>query len=355
MSDVLFVATTSVEGGAERYISRLARLWADQGRSVGLLGQFPGWPGALPSYGIGSGPKWSLRNVPQSVLAVRRDIYGLKEVLREQQARVYSLHFKREQVLFSRTLSDGGQTVVWVEHGRFPRGLFGLVIRRSYRRAAKHVSQILCVSEIVARDIAEVIGSAEKIRTVETVVTRAGPISRAEARASLGVNQDARVACAVGRLARSKRPALAIEAARRAGYHILVAGTGPLEYKLRRRYAQDSGVQFVGHLDNPARVFAASDIHVFASSGRGEGFPTVLLEASSHGVPTVGCSGSGFEELVERTGGCSGPTDAPGLAVAIRQLGSSQAARAHALAWAETLSPEKWLDLMSAAHGLKAA
>ncbi|XAS71256.1 glycosyltransferase family 4 protein [Micrococcaceae bacterium Sec5.1] len=342
------MATTGFEGGAEKYIAVLAEKMNESGRDVELLGDLPTWPQFLPRTSLHAGAKWNLRTLPIGFLRAFAERAKLRRHLLKSQEVVFNSHFKREQIAYSKLLSKRGR-VVWTEHGRFPSGMFGRVIRPFYRHASKHASAIVCVSDLVARDIARFVSDPRRVVVIDTAIdlTRYRVPTeeyRKKIHAALGLD-DRPVVVYVGRLEPSKRPELAILGGLAAGLQVLVAGTGSQDAYLRGAYAKNKDVHFLGHTDNVAEVFAAGNVHVFASTGAGEGFPTVILEASAMGLPTVAAEESGFGYAVEAAGGRTFSATVESLHAALDEILASQdGTAAHARAWAETRDHAAWTD-----------
>ena len=88
----------------------------------------------------------------------------------------------------------------------------------------------------------------------------------------------------MGRLIRAFAPV----ARRHPEWELHIYGTGKLEQRLRdlvQRLGVSKQVRLLGHSDDLPDVFA--DAALFASGSRAEGFPMVLLEAMSTGLPLV--------------------------------------------------------------------
>lgn len=88
----------------------------------------------------------------------------------------------------------------------------------------------------------------------------------------------------MGRLVRAFAPV----ARRHPDWELHIHGTGPLEPVVRRRIEREgltSQVHLEGHTRDLASAFAQAD--VFAAASRVEGFPMVMLEAMSTGLPLV--------------------------------------------------------------------
>jgi glycosyltransferase involved in cell wall biosynthesis len=117
--------------------------------------------------------------------------------------------------------------------------------------------------------------------------------------------------------------ATALLAPRAPAVHVVVAGGGPEEERLRAAVA-DRGVgdhiTLLGHTPDVSAVLAASD--VFCLPSRNEGLPLSLLEAMMFGLPSVATTVGGIPGLL--TDGESGllvpPRDPRALADALERL-----------------------------------
>ena len=79
-----------------------------------------------------------------------------------------------------------------------------------------------------------------------------------------------------------------------------IAGTGPDEAELKRRWAFNSGVRWTGALTNAALLDLYARQDAFVLPTRFEGFPVALVEAMSAGlVPIVSDIRSGVPEIVD--------------------------------------------------------
>jgi glycosyltransferase involved in cell wall biosynthesis len=95
---------------------------------------------------------------------------------------------------------------------------------------------------------------------------------------------------------------------------VLVAGDGPGRESLRSGLAAVPGVtaRLLGHVDEVARVMAAADVLVLASSA--EGLPQVVVQAAASGLPVVAYDVDGVREVA-----------ALGAAIGIAPLGDEAA------------------------------
>jgi glycosyltransferase involved in cell wall biosynthesis len=126
--------------------------------------------------------------------------------------------------------------------------------------------------------------------------------SRARARASLGVD-DRFVWLAVGRLVEQKDyPNLfaALTTLENEEFTVLIAGSGPLEAKLKAecmRLGLDSRVRFLGAREDIRDLYNAADAYVMSSEF--EGFSIALLEAACTELPIVATDAGGNREIVQ--------------------------------------------------------
>ena len=133
------------------------------------------------------------------------------------------------------------------------------------------------------------------------------PEVRREVREELGIPDEAIVVGAVGRLVWEKGYAELFEAAKailaeRSDVVFVVAGGfdpdkgDPLTADDIAE-AEDAGVRFLGHRNDPERLYQAFDVYVLASHR--EGFPRSAMEAMACGVPVVACDIRGCRQVVD--------------------------------------------------------
>ncbi len=149
---------------------------------------------------------------------------------------------------------------------------------------------------------------------------RPDPDIRAEVRAELGIDEGTVVVGAVGRLVWEKGYAELLEAAR-----AILAGRDDTAFVIAGPFdadkgdplsptdlaaAEAAGVVFLGHRDDPERLYQAFDVYVLASHR--EGFPRSAMEAAATGLPIVACDIRGCRQVVDDgTTGLLGPVRDP--------------------------------------------
>ncbi len=136
-----------------------------------------------------------------------------------------------------------------------------------------------------------------------------------------------------GRITREKGAELLADAfllarEREPGLHLVLAGGGPEQGRVRERLGEHA--TFLGWLegDELARAYASADIFLFPSAT--DTFGQVILEAQASGVPVIALAKGGPVSLIEdRVSGLLCEADANALANALLELAGSPLLRAH--------------------------
>lgn len=143
----------------------------------------------------------------------------------------------------------------------------------------------------------------------------------------LGLPPEASVAANVAALVPHKDHASLVTAAkvlerRFPDLHWVVAGRGPLRRQLEtqiERLGLRGRVHLMGHLDEPDRLIADSDL--FVMSSQEEGLGTSVLEAMALGIPIASTSAGGLPELLGKGAGLLvPPRDPAALAHAVSRI-----------------------------------
>ncbi|MCD9154525.1 glycosyltransferase family 4 protein [Aeromicrobium duanguangcaii] len=338
---VAVVTHSDVEGGAEIYLQRLYRELPEV--EVKVFGRLPGWDGAADELELS--PKWSRSTLASGWLRLRRERRRVRDAVERFAPDVIHLQFKREQIGFTRVLSEIAP-VVWTEHGVMPRAM-RIALGSMYRRAARHATSVITVSDAVGRQVAPVVGD-DKVRVIEngvdaTAAAIASAAARELARHELGIGEGP-VAVWVGRLDVGKRPGLAIEILNAWDGNLVIAGDGPLRDEVERGAAANPRVHYVGRVD-PAALYRAADVLLMTSDGRSEGLPYVILEAAAFGVPAVATDIDVFRDPVLASGGAVVSGVAPvAWAEAADRLTGDPSRRSTVRAWAQEHDLPRWRD-----------
>jgi glycosyltransferase involved in cell wall biosynthesis len=163
-------------------------------------------------------------------------------------------------------------------------------------------------------------------------------VSRDEARARHGF--DGTTLVFGGRLTEQKTLDLAIEAARRAGVRLVIAGDGPDRARLERV----GGATFLGAQPRAAvlELFRAADASILSSSW--ENFPHGVVESLAAGTPVVATDVGGVAEVVaDGENGVLVPSgDVDALTEGIRRvLAENERLRANAVASVDRYSRDR--------------
>jgi N-acetylglucosaminyldiphosphoundecaprenol N-acetyl-beta-D-mannosaminyltransferase len=212
------------------------------------------------------------------------------------------------------------------------------------RRAVRRADRIVVLSEFSRSLLARHRGAGEKALVVPggVDVDRFSPGDRATARMRVGVTPSDELIFTVRRL----DPRMGLEALLgataslirdRARLRLAIAGTGPLEGRLRRVVADlglDSRVTLLGRVDETELVdwYRAADVLALPTEAY-EGFGLVTAEALACGTPVVGTPVGATPELLGPLDegliakGWDAPALASALAVALDRGGADQRRR----------------------------
>ena len=236
----------------------------------------------------------------------------------------------------------------WMEHGRHPDWvdrLFRQAREQRVREAAPQHHAVLANSSYTAALLTQAGVAAQRIEVVSGGVDSAHVHppqgARAQARAALGLEPDARVVLTVCRLVRKKGvevllDAAACLAATAPGLRVVIVGDGPERgfYEARaRRLHLEGTVHFTGRVPHEriAPYFWAADVFALASyesrhaGGAARDVETmgrVLCEANAAGLPVVASHTGGTPSVVQagRNGLLVAPGEAQALADAIGRV-----------------------------------
>lgn len=205
-----------------------------------------------------------------------------------------------------------GQT--WVTlHGpmrwiaRWADKMIGILCTRCYADSQSQLD-FLVGEHVVRQDKIEVlgIGSLAGIELSRFDPVRFSPEEREDVRRELGIAKTAKIITFVGRLCRDKglfELLDAFEALHRKGYDADLLLVGPLDTgsghdsdELSARIKSIPRVHHVGYVAQPERFVAASYLMCLPSYR--EGFGTVVLEAASLAVPTIGSRIYGLSDAI---------------------------------------------------------
>lgn len=133
----------------------------------------------------------------------------------------------------------------------------------------------------------------------------------------------------VGALRYYKGLQFAIEAARKNGLPIVIAGGGGIERKLKRQAIDLSNVHFIGPIDDQDKsvLLTLCTAFIFPSHLRSEAFGVSLLEAAMYAKPMISCeigTGTTYINIAEQTGLVIPPENVEALSNAMLRLWADQ-------------------------------
>jgi len=205
--------------------------------------------------------------------------------------------------------------VVYTAHGfhfHEGRSAFGnWVFRSAERLAARWTDRLVVIND---DDLAAAVshhvvprGGVTLIRGIGIDLDRYDPERVPEATAAalreeLGIADGHRVVLMAAELSPRKGHSTAVDAfarLHRADVHLLLAGAGPEEKRVRERIRSagvEGRVHLLGNRDDVPVLLRVADVSLLTSTQ--EGMPRVVLESMSMGVPVVGSRIRGIRDLV---------------------------------------------------------
>jgi len=323
---VLHVAAPADFGGLESVVVNLARGQLDAGQQVTVAAFVdPGRSGhpfgaALAAAGIPG------RIVPVAARGYLEERRTVRDLIRELRPDVVHSHGYRPDVVDSGVARRMGVPTVTTVHG-FTRGagrgrLYEWLQRRWFRR----FDAVVVVSEPLRRELIASGVRAERIHLIRNAWRAAQPpLPRAEARAALGLDPEARIAGWVGRLTAEKGPDVVVDALAACSARdvtLSIVGSGPMEPELRalaeERHVGER-IRWHGIVPDAGRYLTAFDALLLTSWT--EGTPIVLLEAMAAGVPIITTAVGGVPDVVSgREALLAAAGDAAGLGRALAEV-----------------------------------
>lgn len=329
---VLLVSVRADHGGGPRHVERLLRHLPDD------VEAHVACPNEPPYYD-------RFRQLTQGrVLEIPHRRFQLRSALN------LAAHVRRHGIDVIHTHGKGagpyGRLVsIWTGHPclHTPHGMhvgeYGALSRRLYRlyeNVSSHwVDRVICVSqeECAAARAEGLWPSTPSIvipNGVEDVAQERTQLLRRTARQNLGIQEGSVAVVTVSRFDFAKNMQEAFRIAKAMPDLVFLWGGEGEDMEELKRRAEVEGVgnlRFLGSLDDPDSVLAASDIYLTTS--RWEGLPFVVLEAMAMGVPVVASDVVGHHDLVGQSeAGLLYPLGEPDRAVTqLRRLADDNALR----------------------------
>lgn len=286
------------------------------------------------------------------------EVMRLRELFARTSPDVVHTHGYRGDVVAGSVARFSGLPVVSTVHGFTAGGSKNRFYEWLQEQALRRHHAVAAVSEPIRRRLLARGVEEDRLHLVRNAWSRDRPLlDRSDARARLGLPEDAFVVGWVGRLSREKGPDVFLDAMERLARRVpdaaaSVVGEGGERERARDR-VREAGlgdrITFHGRVQGAARLYRAFD--VFVLSSRTEGTPVSLLEAVDAGVPVVGTRVGGVPDVVrhEREALLVPPEDPAALAGAVGRVRRDRAAamgrarRARSRLLSE-FDPRPWMD-----------
>ncbi|UCG85488.1 MAG: glycosyltransferase [Gemmatimonadota bacterium] len=352
---ILHAIAPNAMGGAERVVHDSAVGQQDRGQSVGVLalldpdGPDPWLVTALRSRRI------STYTCRATLRGYFTEIKAIRHWVRQMRPDVVHCHAYRADVLGRLALKGLPPAMVATAHGFTGGGLKNRCYEWLDRRTLRRFDSVIAVSAQLESRLRRSGVSGERVRLVQNAFLPLPLVSRAEARAKLGLEQAGAAVGWIGRVEPEKGPDLFVQALSRLqqrGVQAAVIGDGrergSVELAVRELGLEDR-VRMTGAIPNAGELLSAFDVVVLSS--RTEGLPISLLEAMSAAIPVVATAvgdvpaataNGKFVQLV--------PSEDPGALAAAIDRTLADGARAVAVArqasdWVRAqFGSEAWLD-----------
>jgi len=354
---ILFLITSSDFGGAETVVAELASGLRHQQVKVTLCSLRP--LGALaPKL---QGQKINVFSLGMSAnlkpIEFLRALLTLSTFIKNNKVDLVHANLRRAGLMASllKIVSNPKPIVVFTQHtasnlvnsGRLYDALSWLSLCVTFR----FVNRFIAVSEAVKNALREK-GKvpASKISVIPNGVddSRFFPSVSPEVRSELDVEDGELVIGSIGRFCKTKGFDVLLCAfskllANGSKVRCVLVGNGEEEHFLNallRDLGIENQVCIRGYCSWPEKILRGIDIFVLPS--REEGFPMVLLEAMTTGLPVIASDVGGVREIVQHniTGILVKPDDTESLLAALQRLVSAPSLRTHLGAAAQRLSKQ---------------
>jgi glycosyltransferase involved in cell wall biosynthesis len=321
-------------GGIQRVITNIANYWAQQDCQVTMIilddGSTP------PFFELDS----RVRLIPLGLLRTSssfmtvacknlKRIYMLRSAMRKSNPDVVVSHWTFVNVLVLFASRGLGVPVVVTEHGDLFRPL-GRAFRLLVRWAYSFSDHVVVLTERVKIDF------QRNVRAKTTVIPNSVSVVTPPITTLPAPQAPKPLIVAIGRLSRQKGFDLLLRAFhqlrdRHPHWSLTILGDGPLHKEiesLRDELGLQDQVLITGTVRDPYSVLRQADLFVLSS--RWEGFPNVLLEAMSCGLPVISADcRTGPREIIRD--GVDGllvePENVGALATAMDRLMSDESER----------------------------
>lgn len=300
-SSVLHLIQPDDIGGAEAVVCSLARAQKHQGAKVAVAAIVHSPDVATSFVGSLRADSIETHRILVTGRAYLRERQAIAEICQAISPDVVHSHGYRADVVDAMYLRRTVPIVTTV-HGYTGGGFRNRVYEWLQRRAFRRFDGVVAVSAQLGRELGRAVRS-ECLHVLPNAFHPPALVTRAAARAALGIPVDSFVAGWVGRMSKEKGADVLLDALTDAkapqSVHVAFVGDGAELQALKSRAVRlglATRVSWLGRVPNASRFLAAFD--AFILSSRTEGTPMVVLEAMAAGVPIVATRVGGVADVL---------------------------------------------------------
>lgn len=321
-------------GGAETVVRLLATAQRSLGGRIGVAAVVDSERSAADFLAALKEATVEVHRVQVGGRAYRREQKAVAAFCSEFSPEVVHSHGYRADIVDSLYVRSRVPIVTTV-HGFTGGDLRNRFYQRMQRQAYRRFDAVVAVSEPLRTQLSKRIESSRLHLLPNAYGPERGVLTRAAARARLGLTSDEFAIGWVGRLSAEKGADVLLDAlidrAAPTDVRAVIVGDGPVGPALHSRSAQlglTDRVTWKGSVPNARLLLPAFDVLVLSS--RTEGTPMVLLEAMAAGTPIIATRVGGVPDLLpEDTALLVAPESPSDLARAILDVYTNRAAASY--------------------------
>ena len=297
---VLHVLAPSRAGGLERVVEMLSAEQGNRAQVAAVLtpDDAAGHPFAARIRALGL----EAHEIVVGARAYRSEYQSLLTLLRRVTPEIVHTHGYRADIVAGMAARRAGIATVSTLHGFTGGGFRNRLNERVQCFLLRRADAVIAVSHAMLPRLRRAGIPAERLHVVPNAYEAPSPLlSRADARARLGISKDALVACWVGRLSNEKGPDVMVRALPLidSAWQLSMIGEGRDRTQLAGIAAElgvAGRVRWHGGVPNASTVYGAFD--AFVLSSRTEGTPIALFEAMAARVPIVATRVGGVPDVI---------------------------------------------------------
>jgi glycosyltransferase involved in cell wall biosynthesis len=300
MKKLLYVITLPDWGGAQRYVLDLAENMRNDFEVTVAFGQQEKNRDLADRCKESEIATYQFKNLVRPI-SWRRDFAAVSEIanyIKTAKPDIIHLNSSKAGVLgsFAAKMAGSRAKIIYTVHGWVFFEPMNAIKKKIYilaERLASYSRDIIIVLGERAKQTAEEyrIAPAEKIKIIRNAITSIKFLSKAEARANLGLPSDAKIVGTIANFFKAKGLQYLIEAAAKSLNNDIIyaiIGDGSMKDELEAAVHSaglEKKIMFLGARENASKYLYAFDVFTLPSVK--EGMPYVVLEAMHAGLPIV--------------------------------------------------------------------